>query len=70
MWTSAILFFIRGAIVFKRGKVAKTILVSMALSFVVMLLMIAITNAFDMPSVLEKLFAVDDLRAFNIILNI
>ena len=70
MWTSSILFFILGAIVFKRGKLAKTILVAMALSFVVMLLMIATINAFDMPSVLEKLFAVDDLRAFNVILNI
>ena len=69
-WVSGILVYVLGAIVFKRGKVAKTILVLMGLSFLLMLILLAAVNIFDMPAFLERIFEIDDLRAFNVFLNV
>lgn len=69
-WVSGILVYVLGAIVFKRGKVAKTILVLMGLSFLLMLILLAAVNIFDMSAFLERIFEIDDLRAFNVFLNV
>lgn len=69
-WVISILFFCLGALVFKRAKIAKTLLCGFVLSFVVEVIVILFfVNGDTFPGVVENDLA-EFFKAMNIFLNI